>query len=50
MVLAREGLENDNAVLFKVWMVNYGGFGVFVCADHVRFDLCHPYIDHLPMV
>ena len=23
-------------------------FGGVLCADHVRFHSCHPYIEHLP--
>ena len=34
--------------VLKAWLGLFGDFGGVLCADHVRFDPFHPYIERLP--
>ena len=45
---ARYGPVNDFWLVLKAWLGLFGEFGGVLCADHVRFDPFHPYIERLP--
>ena len=38
---------NDFWLVLKAWLGLFGEFGGILCSDHMRFDLYHPYIEHL---
>ena len=48
--IARYGSVNDFWLVLKDWLGLFSEFGGVLCADHVRFDLFHAYIECLPKV
>ena len=41
---------SDFGLVLKVWLGFFAKVLGSFYTDHVRFDLCHPYIEHLPML
>ena len=39
---------SDFGLVLKAWVGVLTEFLGSFYADHLRFDLCHPYIEHLP--
>ena len=48
MWIARYWPVNYFWLVLKALLGIFGEFGSVLCVDHVRFDLCHPYIERLP--
>ena len=46
--IARYWPVSDFRLVLKPWASNLTELSGVLYADHVRFDPCHPYIEHLP--